>query len=113
MRFSTFKALMIELYEREKEGSAYLDTIPSDIQSAFFDNKYCESLAFQTDLLRRALFDGMGLSEEVEFFLYEWKQGDPNPQIWLEDGTAVSVETFDDYMDYIEREYTFDPEVQV
>ena len=110
MKFSDFKVLMIELYTRGQEESAYLDSIPGDIQMAFVDNEYTNSIGAKNDLLIRALFTPLGLEEEVFFFLYEWQEGSTEPQIWIEDNPFV-ITTFDDYMDYCEEQYAWEDEL--
>jgi hypothetical protein len=41
-------------------------------------------------------------TEEVVWFLYEWKPGNKEPQIFLADGTKIVLETEEQYYKYLE-----------
>jgi hypothetical protein len=95
--------IVAKLKEYDIEQVAYLDSLPVDISSAFFDNKYTNALSAQRDLLIKALFGDM--SEDIEWFLYEFEAGkSPGPHCILANGKAYTFKTNEDYYNYLEEQ---------
>lgn len=95
---------LIDVVRKIKEHDVvmhnYIDTIPDDIGSAFFDNTYTNAQSLQRDILIEALFGDM--HTDVEWFLYEFTAGrTPGPHCVLEDGTEFTYNTNEDYYEYL------------
>lgn len=89
-----------KLKNYDDEKSKYIESIPSDISSAFFDNTYTNAQSMQVDCLMEALFGNM--IEDVCWFLYEFKAGKSSgPHCILKDGTEYTFNTNEDYYDYL------------
>jgi hypothetical protein len=89
---------MLKHYDTKQ--NEYLDTIPSDINSVFFDNTFVDLLARQKDLLIEHLFGEH--AEDVTWFLYEFSEGKtPGPHCRLADGTEYTYNTNEDYYEYL------------
>lgn len=73
MTFEDFKTLVTQIIEHDQAGDAYIDSLPGDIQSAFFDNKFVEHLEKTKDLLMQQTFEH--LTEWVYWMMWEWKPG--------------------------------------
>lgn len=56
-----------------RKGSAFIDTIPSSISAAFFDNEYVESLSMANSLMLTHVFGDH--TDSISWFLYEWTPG--------------------------------------
>lgn len=100
MDFKQFKKLVSELYALDKEREAYIRSIPSDINAAFFDNTYTRTSGMQFDLVMQALFGD--IYEDVCWFLYDCKFTGPN-QI-IVDKREYEIKSLEDYFDYAEKE---------
>lgn len=84
----------------------YLDRIPTDIRSIVFDNEYTGYLSSQTSMLIEQLFDEY--TEDIMWFLYEFKVGSAGPHIVDPDGTEYTFYTDEDYYHYLESLGEFD-----
>jgi hypothetical protein len=73
MTFEEFKTLVTQIIEHDQAGDAYIDSLPGEIQSAFFDNKFVEHLEMVKDLLMKQVFGD--LVEWVYWIMWEWKPG--------------------------------------
>jgi hypothetical protein len=73
MTFEEFKTLVTQIIEHDQAGDAYIDSLPGEIQSAFFDNKFVEHLEMVKDLLMKQVFGD--LVEWVYWMMWEWKPG--------------------------------------
>jgi hypothetical protein len=84
-----------------KQQEEYLNKIPNDIQDAFFDNSYVNDASMKNDILMSALF-GEVVSEDIFWFMYEYKEGSAGPHVEYPDGTKFTFNTDDDYYKYLE-----------
>ena len=92
-----------KLKDWDTEQSEYLDTIPPDINSVFFDNTYVGLMGKQKDLLIQHLFGEA--AEDILWFLYEFTAGkSPGPHCILANGTEFTYTTNEDYYEYL-RDY--------
>lgn len=80
------------------EADAYLDSLPSDLSPYVMDNTYVNAVSMIGDKLLKRLFGTM--YEDVSWFLYEFKPRE-TPQIWLADGTPITLNSDDDYYNYL------------
>jgi len=91
-----------KLRELDNQGDKYIQTIPSDINSVFFDNIYVNALDMQKNILIESLFGDM--AEDVKWFLYEFEPGkSPGPHCITAEGTAYTYQTDEDYYKYLEN----------
>ena len=90
--------LVIEEYNKQSE---WLDSLPIEIQSAFFDNAYVQSLHHTNDkALELAL--GTELYEDLNWFLYDKPDGKTTVTI---DSKSYDIETIEDYLSFVEEVY--------
>ena len=90
--------LVIEEYNKQSE---WLDSLPIEIQSAFFDNAYVQSLHRTNDkALTLAL--GVELYEDLCWFLYDKPDGKTTVTF---DGKTYDIETFEDYLSFVKEVY--------
>lgn len=102
MKKTEFKKLVTELYRLNKEGKKWIDSIPYEISSGYFDNPYVSAIQQQVDVLMKTLFVGT-LSDDVFWYLYDWKEGGSKSSktITLTSGTEFVINNIDDYCDYL------------
>lgn len=62
-----------KLYEEQLRREEWLDKIPSNINSVFFDNEYVNSMSIANDMLIEKVFDEH--AESIFWFLHEWTPG--------------------------------------
>jgi len=73
LKATKLQTLLEHLRSLENEQSKFIDSIPSEVNTVFFDNTYVSCLHKQVSQLIEFSFDG--LAEDVNYFLYE-----PYPQ---------------------------------
>lgn len=71
--YEKFCEIFAVMFDNDKRGSAYLQTVPTDIRSAVFDNGYVDSLNNTISKLCDVVFEPY--VETVYWMLYEWKPG--------------------------------------
>lgn len=71
---TSFKERLLRILSAKEAQDKYIDSIPSDIRDAIFDNTYSNEQGMLNDFLMKELF-GDQLVEEVYWFLYDWKPG--------------------------------------
>ena len=105
MEQQKFKNLIIELKKYDESANAWLDSIPREINSVFFDNPYVDSLQHTKELLLASLFD-KPLIDEVEWFLYEWSENKDESlrTITYPDGSKYVINNVDDFVQYLKAE---------
>jgi hypothetical protein len=89
-----------ELKQLEDSNTKFLDILPTSLFS-ITDNEYVNNQQEAKDLLIRALFKEN--TEDIFWFLFEWEKGKKTPQIYLESGEEIILETEDDYYQYLEK----------
>lgn len=94
---------LIEIIKQLKEnyeiGDKYLDSIPSDIRSSFYDNEYVDSLYKCLNLLLNALLDDEFLSEEIRMFICNYSSCLP----YYVDGKKINSE--EEFYQFIRDNY--------
>ena len=87
-----------KLYKNEQRRIEWIDKVPSDIQSAFFDNDYVNSLHNSNDLLMEAVFQEH--YDSVMWFLCDWKPGvtDEVGHVGCE---PTKIENIDQYIEWM------------
>ncbi len=103
-----FKEFVEQFVETEYKMTSWLDTVPEQIRSAFFDNDYTDSQGYFITYLVET-FLGDNLAEEVFWFLYDWKPG-ADIYVTKEGGGSITytINNIDDFVAYCATEYDFD-----
>lgn len=87
----------LELYEH---GNRWLDQVPHQVRSSFFDNPYCNSLNSINDLLLEECFSE-DIVEEILWYLY----GRGN-DIKIEIGDKVyHIDNVNNFISYLQDQY--------
>lgn len=106
MNFDQFKKIFTVLYTEHNLRQAWLDKIPTEINAAFFDNDYTNSLSkVNTILLEQLLSDKAFILEDIDYFLYEFAKGG---YIVTADGKEYKFESghnVDDILNYFNDVY--------
>jgi hypothetical protein len=105
MEQKKFKDLIENLMHYDKVANEWMDKVPSEINSAFFDNPYVDSIQHANSILLTALFD-KPLYDEVNWFLYEWKaEKDVSLRtISFPDGCKYIINDLHDFVNYLTLE---------
>jgi hypothetical protein len=101
-----FKTLVGSIKDNYDKGNAWLDTIPREVNSVFFDNPYVDSLHRINTVCLETIFDGY-LRQEVEWFIYEWSadKDEGYRTITYPDGKKFVINTIDDFVEYLVGEW--------
>ena len=90
------------LKEMQEKMESYLNTIPPDIRTPFFDNEYVSCLHVQRDRLIGELFKESDAYEDVFWFLHEFEAGKtPGPHIVRPDGMEFTFNYNEDFYKYL------------
>jgi hypothetical protein len=90
--------LFRKIYDNHCKTEKWIDSIPSDIRTAFYDNTYIETLQQQSDMLIKQIFSEEEIGD-MEWFLYEWANG--GDRIWRINGQEFGFENIDDYIEML------------
>jgi len=98
LKASKLKALLLKVMEMEKQQTAFINSVPSEIRSVFFDNPYVDGLHKQINFLLEHTLEN--LSDDVCYFLY-----DDRPFIVHFKTDKIekefNIHTVDDYISYL------------
>lgn len=89
------------LYENELKRDQYLNSIPSDIRTPFFDNTLMSNLLEERDMMIKLLFGEF--SESIEWFLYEWRAGF---EVGM-NGVNAQINNIDEYIVWMQENEGF------
>lgn len=96
IKSTDLKSLLQYLLKSHKESHDWIESLPREIQSVFYENTYVNNILLDHDrLLKFAVGD---LYEDIQWFLYDWK---PGYEIQVNE-TKYVIKTLDDYIDYLE-----------
>lgn len=94
-------AIVKQLRCEQNVQDEWLNSLPNDLHSAFFDNAYVNSICIQRDVLIEAAFGNC--KEDVFWFLYEFNIcKTTGPHIITQDGTEYTFNTDEDFYKYLE-----------
>lgn len=82
--------------ELNKEGDQWLDRIPLDIKSVFFDNKYINVLYSKVNTLLQLCFSEQ-LQEELDWFWYDR----PHSNQITVDNKTYTIQSIEDFVEYL------------
>lgn len=94
--------LFKHLYANMQKRDAYFYRIPSDINAAFFDNEYVNSIDEDRSMMLRYIFGDH--TEAIEWFLYEWQ---PGYEVGC-DGVTKKIMDIDQYIEWMQQMEGFD-----
>lgn len=86
-----------KIVKLNKESTEFLDSIPVEINEAFFDNPHSNAIGMINDLLIKAYFQEH--AESIFWFLYEWK---PFAEVEY-CGVTEKIKDIDHYIDWMQR----------
>jgi len=90
-----------QLRHEQNVQDQWLNELPNELHSAFFDNDYVNSMGLQHDMLITSLFKDS--AEDVFWFLYDFKIGKTKgPHIITADGVPYTFLKDEDFYDYLE-----------
>jgi hypothetical protein len=92
----TFRKVLEDNLECKKDNIEYIDSIPKDIASVFFDNVYVNNIATSLDNTLETLL-GVELFDEYTWFVWDWK---PGYTIEIQDHKYI-INNIDDFMKYL------------
>jgi len=88
------------IYDLYSEAEDYINQVPSDLNTFFFENTYSNNREMIVDVLMRAYFTESE-NESVYWFLYEWHN---NKDLTISiDDHEYKFNTIDDYIDYLKQ----------
>lgn len=102
------------LHKSNQTSDMFLDSIPSSINSVFFDNPHVEELYEMNSTMRRMIFGKD--TESIEWFLYEWRPGLTVSAVVSEPGAGIEatkiciINNIDEYIDWIVKHEGFGTE---
>jgi hypothetical protein len=94
MQASKIQELLSKIIKLNKEQDVWLEKLPIEISSAFFDNTYVTAKSLQIDTLINFIFEDW--SEDVSYFLYE-----PSPHCITTIKGEYVINNIDEYIDYM------------
>jgi hypothetical protein len=105
MSRNEFKKLMQQLMDLRTRGDEWIDKVPGEVVSVFFENPYVDAALRSNTVLMEALFDKTML-QEVEWFLYEWRPDarEELRTITYPNGSTFTINTLNDFVDYLHAE---------
>jgi hypothetical protein len=106
MTFNKFKSILMDIRTINDKNSDYIDSIPTDISGAIFDNEFTNNQYKIIDILFTTTFKDY--SDDAEWFVYDFR---PNSdRTIIIEGRKYIINTFDDFFNYMQIEATFEPE---
>lgn len=107
MKYSDFVEIVVELDKQRELRDIWLDKLPGDINAAFFDNAYVNSLYKENSFLKEKLIP-QELQFDVDWFLYEVDRERGSEAV--QNGVVVIVKTREDFFELIKIAYKFEEE---
>lgn len=109
IKASKLKTFLTKYRKEIEYGDKWLDKIPGDVNAAFFDNGYVNSVLSRETLAMEWLFGD--LHEEISWFLYEWSL--KNGKVVMPDGTKYNIKSLDEYIAYLVNEHLVEDDIGV
>lgn len=100
MKATKLKKLLESFLKYQEKSDKWINSIPSEIVSGFFDNPYANSKEFQIELLISFIFDDLNLTDDVMYFLYD---GFPK-SIEIIPGEKYEINDVNDFINYVVAE---------
>jgi len=91
-------AVIQRLKVLETQSEEYLNSLPTDLIVFVYDNVYANCTGLKVDILGKTLFGEH--YETVMWYLYDFEASD-SPQLWLADGTPVTLSCDEDFIRYL------------
>lgn len=106
IRLKDFKRVVIEYINSTKVCDEYIDALPGEIQTVFFDTVPINSREQLIAELMKTLL-GDTLYEEVMWFVYDGPVGDKTITVSNANGGSITytISTVEDFFNYCEVEY--------
>jgi hypothetical protein len=107
MKYSDFVKILTVLDKQNRIRDAWIDTVPSEINAAFFENTYVNSLCREIEFLKEQLIPAT-LLYDIDWFLYEVNR--ETGSIAVQNDTEVTIKTLDDFLELVKSYYEFEVE---
>lgn len=92
--------MLKEVRKLRQEADEYLDKLPNDLSLYVMDNTYTTAVSMIGDKSLKMIFGDM--NEDISWFLYEFTPKE-EPQLWLADGTPITLKSDEDYYEYLRK----------
>ncbi len=109
MKYSDFVKIMTVLDEQNRIRDTWINTVPRDINAAFFDNTYVNSLFQENTFLKEQLIP-KELHFDVDWFLYEVNRETGARALMQDDHSEVLIKTLDNFFELVKSYYEFEIE---
>jgi hypothetical protein len=107
MKYSDFVKILTVLDKQNQIRDTWIDTVPSEINAAFFENTYVNSLCREIGFLKEQLIPAT-LLYDIDWFLYEVNR--ETGSIAVQNDTEVTIKTLDDLLELVKSYYEFEVE---
>jgi hypothetical protein len=97
MTYEKFEQIFSFLYNQNKAQNAWVDKLPHDISSAFFDNEYVNSISLSKEMLLDNLFEDQFLRYDIDYILYNEARYIINGDIEWKFDNSSELEEFLEY----------------
>ena len=106
MTYEKFEYIFSFLYNQNKIQNAWVDKLPVDISSAFFDNELTNSLGLSKEMLLDNLFEDQFLRYDIDYILYNEARYIINGDIeWKFDSSSE----LEEFLSYFKDVYFSEP----
>lgn len=86
------------MFNNSQSISSWIDSIPSDVQSVFYDNEMVNILSSEVDMLAKEVFTDEQY-QCIDWFLNEWMSD--NKLSWMVDDKEYNFKNIDEYIDLL------------
>jgi hypothetical protein len=107
MKYSDFVKILTVLDKQNQIRDTWIDTVPSEINAAFFENTYVNSLCREIGFLKEQLIPAT-LLYDIDWFLYEVNR--ETGSIAVQNDTEITIKTLDDFLELVKSYYEFEVE---
>lgn len=107
MKYSEFVEIVTILDKEKQIRDAWLCSVPRDINEAFFDNTYVNSLYKENTFLKEKLIPHE-LQFDVDWFLYEVDREYGSTAI--QNNKPCNIKTLEDFLELIKTTFDFEAE---
>lgn len=93
--------LFRELYKNEIDRDNYINSIPMDIRTSYFDNTFASNLLNEREHLLKIIFGDF--YDSVMWFIYEWR---PGFEVGMND-VMTQIHSIDQYISWMQENEGF------
>lgn len=101
----SIKKLVLDMYYNVQKGDEWLDSVPSSIRTAFFENEYVNAYIKNADILLTELV-GKEARDWVDWMIYEWANN--KSLCVIDNGEEKPFNTPEEVLEYIASIYNWE-----